>query len=101
MKHQLRDDLAHALHGHFELEAIGPIGCQHSKESDEEHVADFVLEQFRTDTAVDRVAGFLYHQDFSSPMSEHSSWCTNPDCDLIDGYRVDARHLINAFLGEE
>ena len=54
----------------------------------------------RSDLAVDRVAAHLYYQDFSSPMSEHSSWCTNPSCDLIDGYRVDAGHLINALIGE-
>lgn len=100
MKHQLRDDLAHALHEHFELRAIGPIGCQHAKESGEAHVADFVIGQLRSEKAINRVAEFLYYQDFSSPMSEHSSWCTNPSCDLIDGYRVDAGNLINAFLGE-
>ena len=100
MNHHLRDDLAQALHGHFALDAIGPIGCHHAKESDEAHVADFIIGHLKSDKAINRVAGFLYYQDFSSPMSEHSSWCTNPDCDLIDGYRIDAQHLITAFLGE-
>lgn len=57
-------------------------------------------EKLRTDKAVERVAEYLYRQDFHSPMSDHSSWCTNKDCDLIDGYRVDARHLINVLLRE-
>lgn len=62
--------------------------------------AKWQREELCADEAVNRTAGFLYHQDFSSPMSEHSSWCTNPTCDLIDGYRIDARHLINALIGE-
>lgn len=57
-------------------------------------------EKLQDDTAVERVAEHLYHQDFSSPMSDHGSWCTNKDCDLVDGYQVDARHLINALFGE-
>lgn len=37
------DSLINALHGHFMLDALGPIGCECPKASDEEHVATFVL----------------------------------------------------------
>ena len=56
---ELRDRIADALHGHFELEAIGPMGCRHEQGSDEEHVADVALEVLRTDEAVERVARLL------------------------------------------
>ncbi len=42
----LRDRIAHLLHRHFELTAIGPVGCGHEYWSDEEHVAQAIIYEF-------------------------------------------------------
>ena len=43
---ELRDRIAGVLHDHFELEAIGPMGCRHEQGSDEEHVAQAIIDEF-------------------------------------------------------
>lgn len=42
----LRDRIAHLLHRHFELTAIGPVECGHEYWSDEEHVAQAIIYEF-------------------------------------------------------
>ena len=53
-----RADLANALHDHFMLEAVGPLGCGHPAESDEEQVAALALEHLasREPSAAERAA---------------------------------------------
>ena len=64
-----QDRLVDALHNHFMLDALGPIGCECPKASDEEHVAAFVLAQLTaqepTDAEVEAAARTLAGLDIT------------------------------------
>lgn len=102
---ELRDRIADALHGHFELEAIGPMGCRHEQGSDEEHVADVALEVLRTDEAVERVARLLAclepGEEWPSNEALGGNLTGTRDHEYRDGMRDQAREAIDALLGQE
>lgn len=100
----LRDRIADALHGHFELEAIGPMGCRHEQGSDEEHVADVMLEVLRTDKAVERLGRLLAclepGEEWPSNEALGGNLTGTRDHEYRDGMRDQAREAIDALLGE-
>lgn len=96
--------MEHALHDHLELEAWGPVGCDHRKEHPEDHVADVVREHFRTDEAVARVARALARlepgEDWPTALEGLKSLLDTTDDEYRRQCREQAREAIDALLGE-
>lgn len=88
------DRLIDALHGHFMLDAVGPIGCECPKASDEEHVAEFVLAHLAAqeptdaekDAAMDALGCELrVVENGQSTCDLHGGYATSDDvCEVVE-----------------